>query len=98
MLVVEVDRVDAEPLEARLAAATHVGGAAVDADEGAIAAAHIAELGCEDDLLAAVADRAADKLLVLAHAVDVGGVEKIDAELDGPMDGGDRFRLVCAPR
>ena len=59
MPVIEVDGVDAEPLEARLAAAPHVPRAAVNAEEGAVAAAHVAKLGGEDDLLPAVADGAA---------------------------------------
>jgi len=98
MPVIEVDGVDAEPLEARLAAAPHVPRAAVNAEEGAVAAAHVAKLGGEDDLLPAVADGAADELLVRANAVHVGGVEEINAELDGPVDRGDRFRLVAKGR
>ena len=48
--------------------------------------------------VAAVADRLADQLLVLPHAVHVGGVEEIDAALDRVMDGRDRFLLVCRRR
>jgi hypothetical protein len=29
------------------------------------------------------------------RAVDVGGVEEIDAELDGAVDGGDRLAVVA---
>src|SRR5262249_29053680 len=33
--------------------------------------------------------------LVLKGAVDFGGVEESHAELDGPVDGGDRFAFIC---
>ena len=61
-----------------------------------VVAAHDAELGGEHDLVAAVGDGAADQLLVGAAAVHVGGVEKVDAELERAVDGGDRFRLAAA--
>ena len=54
-----------------------------------------AELGGDDDLVAPAADRAADELLVGERAVDVGGVEEVDAELDGAMDRRDPFGLVA---
>ena len=36
----------------------------------------------------------ADQLLVDVRAVDVGGVEERDAELDGPLDGGHRLGVA----
>jgi hypothetical protein len=49
------------------------------------------------DRVAAVADRAAHQLLVAERAVDVGGVEKADAELEGAVDRGDRLGVVGGP-
>jgi hypothetical protein len=43
---------------------------------------HAAELGREHDLVAPALDRAAHQLLVAAQAVDVGGVEQGDPQLD----------------
>ena len=68
-------------------------GARVDAPRLALLA-HDAELRREDDVVAAVGDRGADKLLVLAGAVHVGGVEERDAELGGAVDRADRLLVV----
>ena len=56
MLVVEIDRVDAEPPEARVACLRHVLGLAVDAGRP-VGLSEIAELGREDDLVAAPLER-----------------------------------------
>ena len=44
---------------------------------------------------AAAPQGAADELLVRVRAVDVGGVEHRDAEVERPVDRGDRLRLVA---
>ena len=49
---------------------------------------HDAELGGKHDLVALGPDGAADELLVRVRAVDVGGIEEVDAQLEGPVDGG----------
>ena len=72
----------------------HIFGPAIDAKEGAIGCAHVAELGGDHELLPLALDGAADQFLVGAHAIHVGGVEEGDAELEGAVDGGDRFRIV----
>jgi hypothetical protein len=96
VLVIEVDVIDAEPFEARVAGLVHVLGPAVDADPAAVLVPFVAELGGEDDLLAAVGDCATDEALVRERAVHVGGVEEGDAELDRAMDRRDRFALVSS--
>src|SRR5262249_12307334 len=53
MLVVEVDRVDTESLEARVARASNVRRAPVDEVPAAVWTAHLAELGREHDAMAA---------------------------------------------
>ncbi len=55
-----------------------------------------AELGGEHDLVAAVADRATDQLLVVPLAVDVGGVEQVDAQVERPMDRRDPLGVTDA--
>ena len=64
MLVVEVDRVDAEAVEARVARLANVFGLTVDALESAVGVAHVAELRRDDHAVAPPADRAADELFV----------------------------------
>src|SRR4051812_10052449 len=66
VLVVEIDDVDVQPLEARLAGGPHIFRIAAHAEELAIGPAHIAELGGEEHLAAAVRDRAPDQLLILS--------------------------------
>jgi hypothetical protein len=83
MLLVEVDRVDAQPPQARLAGLADVLRATVDR---ARTPHDVAELRREDDLVAAVAYRAPHELLVVTGAVDVGGIEEGHAELERPVD------------
>jgi len=56
----------------------------------------VAELGGQLDVVAAAGDGLADQLLVREGAVHVGGVEERHAEVEGPVDGGDRLGLVAA--
>ena len=94
VLGVEVDDVDAEPLQARVARPRHVGGAAVDEVALAVRALDLAELGGEHDLVAPSLDRAAEQLFVLAPAVHVRGVEEVDPEVERLVDHGDRLGVV----
>ena len=54
-----------------------------------------AELRRELHLVAAAGDRPADQHLVVPGAVDVGGVEERDAELERAVDRGDRLVPVA---
>src|SRR5215510_738312 len=93
VLIVEVDDIDAEPLEALVARDRHIVRAPVG--QAALAAgAHVAELGRHDRAIAPVVDRTGDQLLVLAVAVDVGRVEEVDAKLDGRMDRANALLVV----
>ena len=96
VLLVEVDGLDAEAAQARLTRLAHVLGAAVDARRAAVGVGHEPELGREHDLVAAVADGAAHELLVVPGAVDVGGVEQVDAEVERAVDRRDAVGLVRA--
>lgn len=86
VLVVEVDDVDPEAAEAGLARLPHVLRTAVYAEEGAVGGPLVAELRGDHDFVAAVSQRPAQQLLVVADAVHVGGVEEVDAHVQGPMD------------
>ena len=53
-----------------------------------------AELGGEDDLPAALLDLPADQELVGVRAVGIRRVEKIDPEIERPVERRHRFRIV----
>ena len=95
VLVVEVDVVDAEPLQRAVAGLADVLGAAVDGALGrVVGVAHDAELGGDDRLVAAPGQRLADEHLVGVRPVHVGRVEEVDPELERPVDGGGRLVVV----
>src|SRR5215213_3705955 len=96
VLIIEVDNIDAETLEAFIAALANISGPAIDTEEASILGPHIAEFRGEHNLLAPVPDGRAHQYLVGAQTVDVGGIEKGYTELDCTMDGGDRFAVVAA--
>ena len=56
---------------------------------------HQAELRRHHDLVAAALDRPADQFLVEEGAVDLGGVEVGDAQIQCPVDGADRFGVAA---
>ena len=82
VLVVEVDHVDLQPAQGRLARAAHVVRLAAHRPAGGIlrrrGVTHEAELRGEDDLLPSPPQDVREQLLVLARAVDVRGVEEAD--------------------
>jgi hypothetical protein len=61
----------------------------------AVLAAHIAELGRDDHVFAPSRQRAPDQTLVGERAVHVRGVEQVDAQLDGAMDGRDSLGFIA---
>jgi hypothetical protein len=79
VLVEQVDRVDAEALQAGVGDALDVVGAAVEAGLLAVGVEREAELGGDDDLLAQRGEGLADELFVVERAVDLGGVEEGNA-------------------
>jgi hypothetical protein len=95
VLVVQVDRLDPQPLQARLTGLTHVCGRAVDAEEFAVRSTDVSELRREHDGFAAIRDRFADQLFVRPGPVHIGRIEKRDPEIDRTVDRSDRFRLVA---
>src|SRR5687767_14666761 len=94
MLEVEVDDVDAEALETRVARLLHVLGAAVDEVAADSRILHLAELRHDERAVALALESPAQKLLVLPPAVHVRRVEQSHAEVERPMDDPDRFVVV----
>ncbi|MBK5115675.1 MAG: hypothetical protein JJE23_02035 [Thermoleophilia bacterium] len=93
VLVIEIDVVEAEPLQRSVDRAAHILGAAVDRAIPMLVEAH-AELGRDHDLVATSGERFAEQLLVITPAVHLGGVEEAHTELDRAVERGDRLRLV----
>ena len=93
VLIIEIDDVDAEPLQAHFAGLGNIGGAAVDA-VGAARPLGLAEFACDHDAVAPALERPAEQLFVLAPAIHVRAVEMIDAELDRPVDQPNAGRVV----
>jgi hypothetical protein len=97
VLVIEIDGLHSEPTQARLCGALHVGRTAIDSVTLAVGPGsldHVAELGGKDDLVALTLDRSAHQLLVASGAVDVGGIQEVDAQLEGTVDGRDRGGII----
>src|SRR5436190_18712697 len=94
VLIIDVDRRDAQSLQRRLARATHVFRRPIDPEPRSVFLAHVAELCCEHDLVATVANGLADEPLVREWPVNVGGVQKIDAEIQRSANRRNRLRVV----
>src|SRR4029079_5874385 len=96
MLIVEVDDLDAQTLQRRVAGPSHVLRPAIDAEKLAVFGSHVAKFFSQETRATPVAYRASDEPLVLEWTVDVCGVEEVNSNLNGPMNGGNRSRLVGA--
>ena len=94
VLVVEIDDVDPEPLQARVARLKDVRGAAVDAI-GPARLPGLAEFAGDQHLIAAALQCPAEKLFVLTPAIHVGAVEMVDAEFNRTVDQRDPGRVVA---
>src|SRR6266536_4630904 len=96
MLVVKIDVVDPEPLQAGIACLAPVFRSPTDtACLWIIGITEDAEFRGDNKLVTFTANRAPDKLLILERTVNVSGIEKGDAEFNGAMNGSDRFFLIA---
>src|SRR5208337_617966 len=97
VLVVEVNVLDAQPLQTSIAGLLDVVGLAADtADTGVRGIAVYPEFCGQHDLAALALDRASDEFFVLVRPVDIGGVQKSDAEFERTVNGCDRFSVVAS--
>jgi len=98
MEVIEVDRVDVEPLQAPLARRADVIGLPANAAlRGVRRIAQDAELRREDDPVAPARDGLPDELFVRVRAVHIGRVEEVEPGVEGRMDREDRLLVVAGP-
>src|SRR5262245_8286734 len=94
VLVVHINRIDAEALQRRVTRAPNVFGRPVDAQPRAILSANIAEFRGEYGVTAPIANGAADETLVGEWSVWIRRIKKIDSQIQGAMDRRDRLRIV----
>ena len=94
VLVVEVDRLDAQPLQRALRHLANVLRPAVEPGLLSILVPLEGELGGDHDLSAERRECLAEELLVPERAVRLRGVEECDAALDGGADERDRLLPV----
>src|SRR5207237_2814025 len=94
VLVEEVDVVGLEPARGGFHHLADVLRAAIEANDLPIVEPE-AELGGDDHLIALALESASEKLLVVPDAVGLGGVEERHPQLDGALDGSERFRIVA---
>ena len=95
MLVVQINMRHAEPLQAGVAALADIFRPAVHAQKLALCVPDVAKLGRQDHPVAAALDGPADEPFILPAAIHVGGVQKIDSQVQRPVDGGDGFLIVA---
>ena len=84
MDVIEVDLFHPEPLERGFTSAAHIVGAVVDSAGVFARLPHDAELGGDLHVRAGLGEEAADQFLVMVRAIGVGGIEKVDTEINRP--------------
>ncbi len=95
---IDVDVIDAEALQRVGDEILHRGGAAVVARPTPFGVAQRAEFDADQQVVAVAAlQRFADQHLVVAHAVEVAGVEQGDAGVERGVDGGDALGAVGGP-
>jgi hypothetical protein len=92
VLVINVDDIDPEPSEARVACLRDIGRPSVDV----MVAVPLDEAGFggEHDLVAPALQRLAEQRFVMAPAIKVRGIQMVDAELDRLVQEHDRGRFV----
>jgi len=90
MLIVQIDVSHAQALEALIAGSPNILRPPVDHACGGIAGiTNDAKLGSQNHMVTPALDRLAHKDFVLEWAIHVGGVEKVDAQIERTMNGGE---------
>ncbi len=95
VLVIEIDYIDLQAGKRRLAGGLHVLRPAVDPALAALA--HNAEFGGKEHFLPPSHDRFSDQLFVVSVTIHVGGIQKIDTEIQCSPYGRDGLLVVPRP-
>jgi hypothetical protein len=91
--IVKIDVIGSQPFETSVNGSGNVSATTHARNSFTLLIRVATELCSQDDLVSPAADRAADKSLVVTLAVDVGSINKVDAEIKYPFNGGQRFFL-----
>ena len=95
---INIDCLDAEPLQRVGEKTLHRGGAAINADKAHRGIAQRAELDADlQTVPIAARERFADQHLIVAHAVEIAGVEQGDTGIECGVDGGDALVAIGGP-
>ena len=93
--IVQVDGLDSETGEARVATRPHALRTRIHVGRGAArGVGNQTELAGEDDPVPAVANRSTDQLFVRPFPVDVCRVDERHAQIEGPVNGSNRLLIV----
>src|SRR5207248_9308370 len=95
VLIIQIDMVDSQPLQAGVTGLEDVVGPAIHAQPSALCISYIAKLCGKHDFVAAVANSATNKLLVVADAIHVSRIEDEHAEFNRTVNYFDRFVVVA---
>ena len=95
MLIVEVDDVDAQPLQRRVTTLAHVLRRAVDTDVRPCRIAHVPEFGRKDDGGPAIADGLSHQDFVGVRAIHVGRIDERHSQIQRSMNRLDRLLVVA---
>jgi hypothetical protein len=97
VLVIKAYHVYVKALETRLARRSHILPPSVDSPETAVLSSHTPKLARKDNMIPVTGYGPLDKLFVRPFAIHIRRIEKGDAELDGPVNGRDRFTFITGP-
>jgi len=88
VLIIQIDRLDVQPLQTGLAGLHHVLGSPAHAHRLAAGRTHVSELRGQRHLVTPVTDGPPHQLLVPPHTIHIGGIEKRYAKLQSSVNGG----------
>ncbi len=95
VLIIQIDSFRTQPFQAGVTARADIFRPPVDAARcGICPVSHNPELGGQKNLVTQTPDRLANQHFVVTVAVNVRRIQKGDAQLDGAVNGGRRFRIV----
>src|ERR1700733_1769437 len=97
MLIIEINVIDAQPPQTSVARFLHIIRLAIDtANIGVRRIADNPKLRGQHNLIAFALDRASDELFILVRSIDIGGVEKVDAQFERPMNSRNRLGVIAS--
>jgi hypothetical protein len=97
VLIIEVDHLNTETAHTSLASRADIVGPPVEPEKGPVGAAYDAEFRGNHQVVTRISDRAPEKLLVVADAIDVRCIEQGYATVDCAPHGGNGLVVVTRP-